>query len=197
MFYGPSWSQVKRRPLLLGLCVGAAVSLLWFGVEELYPWEKGYRLPGISLVLLTGFLALGWLRKDFTLAKGYAVGASPIVVLPLLGGILVLGFLGGLSVVEAGRDLSDRLQRQGFEAATWRQHADDATRGHMVDDLVQSRKLEGLGVQEAQALLGPTSGNLGGTECALSYWLGTRRGWLCLSSEQGRISRVGFREYRD
>ena len=188
---------MKGRPLLLGACVGAVVSLLWFGVEELFPWERGYRLLGISVVLLSGFLAIGWLRKDFRLVAGYALGASPIVVLPLLGGLLVLGFLGGASAVEAGRDLSDRLQRRTFEAATWRQHADDATRSHMVDDLVHSRKLEGLSIQEAQALLGPTSGNLGGSECSLSYWLGTRRGWLCLSSEQGRIHRVGFREYRD
>ncbi len=107
----------------------------------------------------------------------------------------------GFQVVRESKHIVDRfigvLQRQPFDPVVWCAHPGDATHAHMVDDLLQSGRLNGATLQEAQLLLGPPSGNLGSSECALAYWIDTDRGWLCLEARDGRVLTAGFRPYDD
>jgi hypothetical protein len=185
---------VKRQAqFVVGSAAGGLIAVSWLATEWILPWEARLQLLWFPFVLLVGLVALGALRKQFAAALGYLLGLSPAIAVHLLV-VVVFGALWGWESLYA---FSERLQRRPFEATVWREHPDDRTRARMSDDLIQSRKLVGLTVSEAQALLGPPSSNLGGSACDLAYWLGTDRGWLCLSGTQGRILTIRFREYDD
>jgi hypothetical protein len=185
---------VKRQAqFLVGATGGGLITVLWLATEWIFPWEARLQLLWLPFVLLVGLVALGALRKQFAATLGYLLGLSPAIALHLLV-VVAFGALWGWDSIYA---FSERLQRRPFEASVWRERPDDHTRARMSDDLIQSGKLIGLTVIEAQALLGPPSGNLGGSDCDLSYWLGTDRGWLCLSAARGQVEKVRFREYTD
>lgn len=183
----------RTAQFALGAIAGGLTTVLWFATEFVLPWEERLRLLVLPGATLGGLVVLGSLRKEFAAALGYLLGISPAVAVHAL----VLVGLAGLLGLQSVHDFSERVQRRPFESSVWRTHDSDRTRARMVDDLVQSRRLSGLTVSEVHVLLGPPSNNRGGSDCDLSYWLGTNRGWLCLSAEQGRISKVLLREYDD
>ena len=91
-----------------------------------------------------------------------------------------------------GDAVQDRLHRRRFDAALWRSE-EKATqdvmwpqRLCMVDDLIRSRRLDGLSSNQVVVLLGPPAekGFPGGAkDCHLHYWLGPERGFIRIDSE--------------
>jgi hypothetical protein len=185
--------RVKGGDFAFGVVAGCVTVGSWLVSELALGSGHNLRIFLAASVALVGAVILGRLRGQFGVALGYLLGLSQIVVLALI----LLFVFGAVQGLEALHEISDRLQRRPFDASVWRQHADDGTRTHMVDDLVSSKRIEGLTLSQAQVVLGPPSKNLGGSECDLAYWLDTYRGWLCLSGGSGHITSVGFREYHD
>jgi hypothetical protein len=178
--------------LAIGACVGGAMTVVWFASEPLQGAERT-PLLWVPVIALAGLLILGRLRGQYGAAKGYLVGAWPIVAFPAL-------FYAGVATVKAGAmvyEFRQHLNRKRFVAADWRMNRKDDERSRMTEDLMERHWLQGLAIGDARALLGLPDTNLGGSECDLAYWLDKDRGWLCLSASEGRISSVRLHPYRD
>ena len=78
--------------------------------------------------------------------------------------------------------------RTKFEPAGWSSESRDQTSGwptrlRMIDDLVASRRLDGLQRGDVTALLGPADQTEYFKGWDLVYWLGPERGWIRIDSE--------------
>jgi hypothetical protein len=124
--------------------------------------------------------------------------------------ILAVGALAALSpdmrlVATVGYDsIRERLHRIPFDGAAWQDmrqiNSEDPVRIRMVDDLIRSKRLDGLSRAEVERLLG----NIGiktslffGQSHDLAYWLGPERGsiyieWLAIDFDKDGV----VREYR-
>ena len=78
--------------------------------------------------------------------------------------------------------------RAKFESVNWSSESRNQaslwpTRLRMVDDLVASKRLDGLQRGEVTALLGPADQTEYFKDWDLVYWLGPERGWIRIDSE--------------
>jgi hypothetical protein len=123
-------------------------------------------------------------------------------------GAIVLVPIGLIATAIAYLSLAPRQEnyahRAKFESAGWSSESRDQTslwptRLRMIDDLVASKRLDGLQRGDVTALLGPADKTDYFTDWDLVYWLGPERGliridseWLVLRfDESGRVA-----EYR-
>jgi hypothetical protein len=124
-----------------------------------------------------------------------------LAVSALVPVVLVAVVVGFLAIAPWQQDYS---HHDRFDSATWAAAAREPwsewpTRLRMVDDLVESKRLDGLPRADVVSLLGPADRTDKWSDWDLVYWLGPERGfiridseWLVLRfNESGRV-----REYR-
>ena len=161
------------------------------------PGPQWLRLVGVlarnlDLVVLAILVAATVRHPPRLRAVVYALGVG-------LGNALVFGWLFFGWVAE------DYVSRTTFNSATWRRVGGtfDSVRLRMVDDLIDSKALDGRSREQVLTLLGPADEPGKFAEWNLVYWLGPERGMLRLDSEwlvirfadDGRVA--GYRIVRD
>ncbi|WP_049761603.1 hypothetical protein [Candidatus Korobacter versatilis] len=97
--------------------------------------------------------------------------------------------------------VKERRHRLPFESRAWNDPAQidgsDPVRIRMVDDLISSRRLDGLTRNEVEQLLGERTVSDTFAHHSLTYWLGPERGFMGIDSEwlaidfgtDGRVSK--------
>ena len=134
-------------------------------LQKLANWVPFVLIPVLVVLRLVG-------NKTVRIGS-YTLGA----VLPVA---LLVGFL------FFGDSIAEAYHERGFDAALWRDqvkaHAggDWPPRLCMVDDLIASRKLDGLSEEQVTELLGPPDWIRDGNIC---YYLGPERGFIRIDSE--------------
>ena len=147
-------------PIVSDWSVPLAASL-FYGVVLLAPFAKAAQLVGRRFVFGT---RCPW----FAFALGVA---APWL---LIGGVLL------------APSALDYMGRKEFDAAAWRRArvTGDHERIRMVDDLIDSGKLDGLSRDDVEALLGPDEQGSGFfAEWDAVYWLGPERSLFSIDSE--------------
>ena len=109
-----------------------------------------------------------------------------------ISGAIVLVPIGLMATAVGYLSLAPRQEnyahRAKFESAGWSSESRDQTslwptRLRMVDDLIASKRLDGLQRSEVTALLGPADETEYFKNWDLVYWLGPERGWIRVDSE--------------